>query len=111
MDDVRWWQFTSTAITGGLDKSIVLLDDDFETTPSPLSTLTNQTTSKDEKEKNTMKICMRSHSGKQGYIAIVDGRKIPIADIGTVATLKKIGFDEISVHDKDFDNIAQAYSK
>ena len=58
-----------------------------------------------------MKICMRSHSGKQGYIAIVDGRKIPIADIGTVATLKKIGFDEISVHDKDFDNIAQAYSK
>lgn len=111
MDDVRWWQFTSTAITGGLDKSIVLLDDDFETTPTLLSNLTNQTTSQDEKEKNTMKICMRSHSGKQGYIAIVDGRKIPIADIGTVATLKKIGFDEISVHDKDFDNIAQAYSK
>lgn len=111
MDDVRWWQFTSTAITGGLDKSIVLLDNDFETAPQQLTSLTTPTTSKDEKEKNTMKICMRSHSGKQGYIAIVDGRKIPIADIGTVATLKKIGFDEISVHDKDFDNIAQAYSK
>lgn len=111
MEHVRWWQFTSTAITGGLDKSIVLLDDDFETANQPLTTLTASKPSQYEKEKNTMKICMRSHSGKQGYIAIVDGRKIPIADIGTVATLKKIGFDEISVHDKDFDNIAQAYSK
>lgn len=111
MEHVRWWQFTSTAITGGLDKSIVLLDDDFTSSPKPITQSTNQTTSKEEKENNTMKICIRSHSGKQGYIAIVDGRKIPIADIGTVATLKNIGFDEISVHDKDFDNIAQAYSK
>lgn len=28
MDDIRWWQFTSTGIAGGLDKNVVLLDDD-----------------------------------------------------------------------------------
>lgn len=28
MDGVRWWQFTSTGIAGGLDKNVVLLDDD-----------------------------------------------------------------------------------
>lgn len=43
MEHVRWWQFTSTAITGGLDKSIVLLDDDF--TSSPIDQSINQTTS------------------------------------------------------------------
>ena len=111
MEHVRWWQFTSTAITGGLDKSIVLLDDDFTSSPNSITQSTNQNQKTKEKEDNTMKLCMRSHSGKQGYIAIVDGRKIPIADIGTVATLKKLGFDETSVHDKDFDNIAQAYTK
>ena len=28
MDGIRWWQFTSTGIAGGLDKNVVLLDDD-----------------------------------------------------------------------------------
>lgn len=28
MDGIRWWQFTSTGIAGGLDKNIVLLDDE-----------------------------------------------------------------------------------
>lgn len=32
MDGVKWWQFTSTAIAGGLDKNIVLLDDETTTT-------------------------------------------------------------------------------
>lgn len=31
MDGIRWWQFTSTAIPEGLDKNIVLLDDDTTT--------------------------------------------------------------------------------
>lgn len=35
MDGVRWWQFTSTGIAGGLDKNVVLIDDDqHETTPT-----------------------------------------------------------------------------
>lgn len=32
MDGIRWWQFTSTAIAGGLDKNIVLISDDTTTT-------------------------------------------------------------------------------
>lgn len=28
MDGIRWWQFTSTGIAGGLDKNVVLLEDD-----------------------------------------------------------------------------------
>lgn len=28
MDGIRWWQFTNTGIAGGLDKNVVLLDDD-----------------------------------------------------------------------------------
>lgn len=44
MDGVRWWQFTSSALQGGLDKNIVLLDDD-DTTPQPQS----QTQSKNQK--------------------------------------------------------------
>lgn len=35
MDGVRWWQFTSTGVAGGLDKNVVLIDDDqHETTPT-----------------------------------------------------------------------------
>lgn len=36
MDGIRWWQFTSTGIAGGLDKNIVLLDDNASApTPQP----------------------------------------------------------------------------
>ena len=28
MDGIRWWQFTSNAMVGGLDKNVVLLDDE-----------------------------------------------------------------------------------
>ena len=36
MDGIRWWQFTSTGISGGLDKNVVLLDDN-ETTQSTIT--------------------------------------------------------------------------
>lgn len=36
MDGIRWWQFTSTAIAGGLDKNIVLISDDTTTTQENL---------------------------------------------------------------------------
>ena len=32
MDGIRWWQFTSTGIAGGLDKNVVLIDDDSDVT-------------------------------------------------------------------------------
>lgn len=36
LDGIRWWQFTSTGISGGLDKNVVLLDDN-ETTQSTIT--------------------------------------------------------------------------
>lgn len=36
LDGIRWWQFTSTGIAGGLDKNVVLLDcDDTTSTQTP----------------------------------------------------------------------------
>lgn len=37
MDGVRWWQFTSTGLPGGLDRNIVLLADDNSKVPVPQS--------------------------------------------------------------------------
>lgn len=33
LDGIRWWQFTSTGISGGLDKNVVLIDDNVHTAP------------------------------------------------------------------------------
>lgn len=49
MDGIRWWQFTSTGIAGGLDKNVVLIgDDSYETTN--INTITN----KEKEEVNLM---------------------------------------------------------
>ncbi|MGT2923888.1 GH25 family lysozyme [Streptococcus caviae] len=40
MDGIRWWQFTSTGLPGGLDKNIVLIND--ETAPQSTSTINKQ---------------------------------------------------------------------
>ena len=36
MDGVRFWQFTSTALAGGLDKNVVLLDDETRQNTQPM---------------------------------------------------------------------------
>lgn len=38
MDGIKWWQFTSTGIAGGLDKNIVLIADDTTTTTTTTNT-------------------------------------------------------------------------
>ena len=35
MEGIKWWQFTSTGLAGGLDKNVVLLDDDETETKKP----------------------------------------------------------------------------
>lgn len=95
MDGIRWWQFTSTALVGGLDKNIVLLDD-------------NENTNKlDEtiKEFKNMQAVIRSKSGKQGYFGISDGKAFGIASIDTVGKLKQIGFNELTLDDRDYEII------
>lgn len=44
MDGIRWWQFTSTAIAGGLDKNVVLLPDEHVTSETQVQAVLDTTT-------------------------------------------------------------------
>lgn len=102
LDGIRFWQFTSTALQGGLDKNIVLLDDD----ENPL---TNETQNKNTEEEEYMKnYVVRSHSGRQGYVAIVEGVPFGVHDISTVHELIRIGAIELSLADDDFTAFIQS---
>lgn len=98
MDGIRWWQFTSTGIAGGLDKNIVLLDDE-QTTSSEIKTST------DEEEEDMLNFVMRSTSGKQGYVGCVNGAVFGIGDIATVTALQQAGCKHLSLPDADFERL------
>lgn len=96
MDGIRWWQFTSNAMQGGLDKSVVLLDDDVQT---------EQKETTDEEDENMLNFVMRSKSGKQGYVGCVNGAIFGIGDIGTVTALQDAGCKHLTLDDGDFDRL------
>ena len=95
MDGIRWWQFTSNAMQGGLDKSVVLLDD----------VQTEQKETTDEEDENMLNFVMRSKSGKQGYVGCVNGAIFGIGDIGTVTALQDAGCKHLMLDDGDFDRL------
>ena len=95
IEGIRWWQFTSTALQGGLDKNIVLLDDNEK----------ENKTNENLKEFENMQVVIRSKSGKQGYFGLTDGKAFGIASIDTVGKLKQIGFSELTLDDRDFEII------
>lgn len=99
MDNIRWWQFTSTGIAGGLDKNIVLIDD--EVTSS----------SNVEEEDENMNFVVRSKSGSTGYIAVVNGRVFGIGDIETVTQLQSTGARHLNLPDADFDRFLVSQSR
>lgn len=101
MDGIRFWQFTSTALQGGLDKNIVLLDDENPET----NVSQNKQTEEEEYMKNYV---VRSHSGKQGYVAIVEGIPFGVHDMSTVHELIRIGAIELSLADDDFTAFIQS---
>ncbi len=84
MPNMRWWQFTSTGIAGGLDKNIVLVDDE-------VSSVSN------EEEDEEMNFVVRSNSGTQGYLAVVNGRVFGIGDIETVFQLQNAGAKHLNL--------------
>ena len=92
MDGIRWWQFTSNAMLGGLDKNVVLLDDD-----EP-----KEDNKENEEEENMLNFVMRSKSGKQGYVGCVNGAIFGIGDIGTVTALQDAGCKHLMIDDDDF---------
>lgn len=57
---------------------------------------------KEEEEEDIMNFVVRSKSGKQGYIGIVNGVLFGIADIGTVHQLQDAGAKHLLLDDGDF---------
>ena len=102
MDGIRWWQFTSTGIAGGLDKNVVLLDDDV-TEPTKQETVVNDVN--DTEEEDMLNFVMRSKSGRQGYVGVVNGGVFGIGDIGTVVALQDAGCKHLMIDDADFDRL------
>ena len=96
MEGIRWWQFTSTALPGGLDKNIVLLDDDVKE---------NKKNKEIKEDLENMNAVIRSKSGKQGYFGISNGKAFGIASIDTVGKLKQVGFVELTLDDRDYEII------
>ena len=104
MDGVRFWQFTSTGLAGGLDKNVVLLDDD-ETEPTKQETVNDVN---DTEEEDMLNFVMRSKSGRQGYVGVVNGGVFGIGDIGTVVALQEAGCKHLMIDDADFDRLLES---
>lgn len=98
MDHTRWWQFTSTGLAGGLDKNVVIIDDG------------NGLVNNKEEEEN-MNFVVRSKSGNQGYVGIVNGHVFGIGDISTVDELKSNGAKHLMLEDNDFQRFIDSQSR
>lgn len=99
MEHMRWWQFTSTGLAGGLDKNIVLLDDE------------RTSSTKLEEEDEEMNFVVRNQSGNTGYVAVVNGRVFGIGDIETVTQLQNAGAKHLNLPDADFDRFLASQSR
>ena len=60
---------------------------------------------KQEEEDEFMNFVVRSKSGKQGYVGIVNGVVFGIADIGTVQQLQDAGAKHLTLDDGDFQRL------
>lgn len=98
MDGVRWWQFTSNAMEGGLDKNVVLINDD-----EPKEEI-----KENEETEDMLNFVMRSKTGKQGYVGCVNGAIFGIADIGTVQALQEAGCKHLMLDDGDFQRLLES---
>ena len=97
MDHTRWWQFTSTGLAGGLDKNVVIVGSELN--------------KKKEEEEDIMNFVVRSTSGNQGYVGIVNGHVFGIGDISTVDELKSNGAKHLTLEDNDFQRFIDSQSR
>lgn len=97
MDHTRWWQFTSTGLAGGLDKNVVVIG--------------SELSKKEEEEEENMNFVVRSKSGNQGYVGIVNGHVFGIGDISTVDELKSNGAKHLMLEDNDFQRFIDSQSR
>lgn len=102
MDGIRFWQFTSTALQGGLDKNIVLLDDD----ENPEIKVTKNKQLEDNEQMKDYVV--RSRSGKQGYVAVIQGLPFGVHSMDTVHEFIRAGAVELNLPDDDFTAFIQS---
>lgn len=97
MEHTRWWQFTSTGLAGGLDKNVVIINDG--------DSLVNK-----KEEEDIMNFVVRSDSGNQGWVAVVNGRVFGIGSMGTVDALEATGAKRLQLDDADFERFLYSQS-
>lgn len=95
MSHTKWWQFTSTGIAGGLDKNVVIVGDSFK---------------KKKEEEDIMNFVVRSKSGTEGWVAVVNGRVFGIGSMGTVDSLEGAGAKRLQLDDGDFKRFLESQS-
>lgn len=98
-EHTRWYQFTSTAIQGGLDKNVVLISDD-DVVENIL-----------EGVSQNMDYTISAKSGKLPYAVITNGAFIPVAHIETIGAFQGAGAKDIKVHDDDYNRILEAINE
>lgn len=99
MSNIRWWQFTSTAIAGGLDKNVVIIASE------------GFTGVLNEEEDEDMNFVARSQSGSTGYVAVINGRVMGIGDMETVFQFQAAGAKHLNLPDDDFDRFLKSQAK
>lgn len=97
-DHTRWYQFTSTAINGGLDKNTVLIAD--------------ETTVEEILGDDEMTYTISTKSGKLPYAVVTNGAFVPVAHIETIQAFQKAGAIDVQLkHDDDYNRLLQAINE
>lgn len=95
MEGIRWWQFTSVGIAGGLDKNIVLLDDDQSDIVQEIL----------KGMKNNMDYTIAEKSGKYPYIVVTNGVAARMKHLSSISAFQKAGAKDISLETEDYQSL------
>lgn len=105
MDGIRWWQFTSTGIAGGLDKNVVLLDDE------PSKSTDKLIAEELEEEGEHDMLLITNKENRNTPMLLLKGSKIcglP-EDNGNVKAFEKAGAVSIEVTNKMYKYLKATY--
>lgn len=99
IDGARWWQFTSTAIAGGLDKNVVLLDDD-DTINEILKGL-----------EEDMDYTIREKTGEYPYMVLTHGSAVAVGHIDTISAFQSVGAKDLNLDTDDYQRLITVINK
>lgn len=100
IDGARLWQFTSTGIAGGLDKNVVLLDDDNDSVRDILKGI-----------ENNMDYTIREKSGKYPYVVVTQGAAVAVGHIETISAFQQAGAKDINLDTDDYQRLINMINK